>query len=461
MTRMLRVVCTAVIVLLPFHVLIRLALRHPLVSFWKEGLIALGILLVLIRMGVGLPRERLRGIPFIALLLFATMAGLWAVARADFTAVYGFAGFSAYMALFLLVVLAFTAEDATRLIWMLIVPAFLVAVGAVMQVLVSPTLWGLTLTYALPGSDHLRASSLLVSPILLAPYLSYAIVLAGGEMLATTRAGRRALLFVMAVVMLFALVYTLSRGGWLQLIVAGTILVLVTAAFGPPRLANMLLQRVALTAVFVVLALPVAFMLMRVEVDTTALISRFTSTIDFTNDLGGNVARIRAWAATWEFIGQSPAGLLIGIGPGDGWFFQNLDRFGQSAYTNWMSGNGLSSVTESYWLLLVLNLGVIGLGLFVYGYGALLLRAVRELPRINDSAEFIRRAALVANLGSAFVALTWLQSLTSVHIAMMVWVQAGILMILTRDNTPVADAAPHSTAPVEAAAGMSLSRWER
>jgi O-antigen ligase len=455
MNGVIRALCTAVIVLLPFHVLIRLLFTAPETAFWKETLIAVGVVLAAARLLGGVPASRFRGVPLLPLLLFVAMAGIWAVARGDTTAVYGFAGYGAYSALFLLVVLAFEGRDAPRLAWLLIVPAFIVAIGGVIQVFWSPTLWGLTLTFALPGSDQVRVSSLLGSTILLAPYLAYAIILAVGETLAARRADVKLALLVMIGVMLFALVHTWSRGGWLQLVIAGALLVLLMVAYGPARQANLLVQRVALAGAVLILALPLIIMTVGVQADPTALAGRAASTLDFTTD-AGNVERLRTWVASWEFVGRSPGGLLIGIGPGEGWYFQNIDRFGQSAYTNWMSANGVSPVTESWWLLLLLNLGVLGLGLFLYAFGALLLGALRALPDAADSRDFVRRAALLANLGSAVVALSWLQSLTSVHVAMVVWVQVGMLIITTRDNAAVADEAAAAPEPAPALQGAGI-----
>ena len=433
MRRYARFVVWAVAWFLPFHLVIRFLLDdYAVAAFWKEALIASALAGIAAASLRGVPARTFRGVPVAGILLFCAMGVAWAIARTDRTAMYGLAGFTVYIALFVVALYGFDREHVPRLIGWIIAPAVLVTIGALVQLVASDTMYGLVIAYELAGSGRIRVTSFLGSSILLAPYLAMTILLTAAAALRTPHTGRRIAAALATVLMLYALVNTWSRGGWLQLMLGGGLFMLLMVLFSPGHARTILVRRLALGFAVVLCVVPIAFALFDLPVDTEVFTQRLASAVNWSTDRG-NLERLRAWSATWQFIGSSPAGLLVGIGPGEGWYFASTEGFDGTRYTGFMAAQGLPAVTESFWFLLLLNYGAIGLIVFMGLYLSMLWRGFRMLRRMTDRSQFIYCAALLANLGSMFVELSWLQSITSIYIGMLIWMQFAILMIMSRD----------------------------
>lgn len=136
-----------------------------------------------------------------------------------------------------------------------------------------------------------RVYSTLQNPNVLAEYLILAIPLGGAALLTTKNNGRRLCTFVCCAFMCLCMVLTLSRGGWLGLLMAGAIFVILLN----PRL--MVLIPFALVALYFVMP--------------ESVIARFASIGNMQD--GSTSYRFSIWMGTINMLKDY---WLCGIGPG-------------------------------------------------------------------------------------------------------------------------------------------------
>lgn len=167
--------------------------------------------------------------------------------------------------------------------------------GAVALIGVGQYVFGVSGASAWLDSDMFgsftRVYSTLQNPNVLAEYLILAIPLGGAALLTTKSNGRRLLSFTCCAFMCLCMVLTLSRGGWLGLLIAGGIFVILLN----PRL--MVLLPFALAALYFVLP------------DT--VIARFASIGNLQD--GSTSYRVSIWMGTINMLKDY---WLCGIGPG-------------------------------------------------------------------------------------------------------------------------------------------------
>lgn len=136
-----------------------------------------------------------------------------------------------------------------------------------------------------------RVYSTLQNPNVLAEYLILAIPLGGAALLTTKSSTRRLLCFICCAFMCLCMVLTLSRGGWLGLLMAGAIFFILLN----PRL--MVLIPFALVALYFVMP--------------DSVIARFASIGDLQD--GSTSYRVSIWMGTINMLKDY---WLCGIGPG-------------------------------------------------------------------------------------------------------------------------------------------------
>ncbi|MGH7703627.1 MAG: hypothetical protein ACREMO_11060 [Gemmatimonadales bacterium] len=426
----LRTLVVAVIFLLPFHpLLVFLVGSSPLIH-WKEALIALSCLVAVFGALLGrLSSSRLRRTPLALLGLFLGVVACSALGRGDLIAVFGAGGYTVYLCLYLVIVLSFRDLRPGLLIFLLLTPGVIIALGAIVQIVRDPTLWGLVTLVVLGGTDLIRTGSILGSAIVLAPYLTILVVLGLAATVAARRWTTRLPALGATLVLSVALGTTWSRGGWLQLLLALVILGGLVWWGGGTRALAPVRRRLLIGGVIVLVALSLWLTREGASGVLENLKARTVAALNWSTE-EANLERRRAWIANLQFLAESPVRVLVGAGPGEGWTFELPSRGTISPYEAWMLRRGLPPVTESFFLLLLLNLGVLGLGLFCAIYLSILRRGFRLLRRLEDPFEYTATAAVVAGLLALFVAQLWFQSLTSIFVSMILWVQFAYLSLL-------------------------------
>jgi putative inorganic carbon (HCO3(-)) transporter len=200
-----------------------------------------------------------------------------------------------------------------------------------------------------PTANVTRVYSYLGNPNLLAAYLLPAIPLSLGAVFAWRHWGPKALAVVMVVVNVTCLYWTGSRGGWIGLVVAGLVMVLLLLYWLLPRFPQP--WRVwVFPLVLGGLAALVLVAIITVEPLRDRVLSIFAGREDSSNNF-----RINVWTSVLEMIRDRP---WIGIGPGNTAFNQIYPLYQRPNFT------ALSAY--SIFLELLVEMGVIGFGCFLW-----------------------------------------------------------------------------------------------
>jgi len=203
-----------------------------------------------------------------------------------------------------------------------------------------------------------RVYSYLGNPNLLAAYLIPAVMLSGAAIFAWRGWGPKLLAMLFLVVNAACVVLTFSRGGWIGLVVSGSVFLLLLVYWFSiylPRFWRIWALPMVLGGAAAVVALAV----LTVEPLRDRVGSMFAGREDSSNNF-----RINVWAAVREMIRDRP---ILGIGPGNVAFNRIYPRYQRTGFTalsaysiflEILVESGVIGFTAFLWLLLVtLNQG--------------------------------------------------------------------------------------------------------
>ncbi|MDX2212085.1 MAG: IctB family putative bicarbonate transporter [Oculatellaceae cyanobacterium bins.114] len=194
-----------------------------------------------------------------------------------------------------------------------------------------------------------RVYSYLGNPNLLAAYLVPAVVFSGAAVFAWKNVTAKLLAVMMCLVNAACLVLTFSRGGWIGLVVASFVSLILLVRWSSIHLPRFW-RRWALP---LVLGVSAAFVI--VAVATVApLRDRFFSIFEGREDSSNNF-RLNVWAAVQEMIRDRP---ILGIGPGNDAFNYVYPRYQRTGFT------ALSAY--SIFLEILVETGFIGFSCFLW-----------------------------------------------------------------------------------------------
>lgn len=238
-----------------------------------------------------------------------------------------------------------------------------------------------------------RVYSTLQNPNVLAEYLILAIPLGGAQLLSSRNNGRRLIALVCCALMCLCMILTLSRGGWVGLLLAGAIFVILLN----PRL--MVLVPFALVALYFVLP--------------EAVITRFASIGDLQD--GSTSYRVSIWMGTLAMLKDY---WLCGIGPGTSAF--NL------VYPAYSYNTASAQHGHNLYLQILCDGGVCALAVFV----VLIFVFCRCIcGALSESRSWRSRCYLAASIAGVggFLA----QSMTdytfyNYRVALLFWVVLGL-----------------------------------
>ncbi len=209
-------------------------------------------------------------------------------------------------------------------------------------------LWGMNpfpwWTYPGLVSDRLTAS--FGNPDHLAGYMEMAIPLALGFLLTGIKEGKRVFTGFAAVLMFTALIFSLSRGGWI-----GTVCALYFMGMVVLRQRNLRYKKLLVTAL--TLFLPV----MLVILSAADVVTRIR-TFEQGTEMPSFEARITAWKGTVNMIRAYP---LLGSGPGTfAYVYTQYQPPGLGAYYNMAHNDYLHFLAETGLFLAVIIIWIIG-----------------------------------------------------------------------------------------------------
>lgn len=232
-------------------------------------------------------------------------------------------------------------------------------------------------------SKTTRVYSFLGNPNLLAGYLLPAVVFSLVAVFAWRRWMPKLLALTMFVVNTACLVVTFSRGGWIGLLVAIfvlLVLLLYQLSVNLPRFWRTWSLPLLLGSMALVLAIAFLF----VEPVRDRFVSIFAGRGDSSNNF-----RINVWAAVIEMIKDRP---FLGIGPGNTAFNKIYPLYQRPRY------NALSAY--SFLLEVAVETGFIGLACFVWLLIVILNTGLQQLRRLreNNSREALWLIGAIASL---------------------------------------------------------------
>jgi hypothetical protein len=426
----------------------------PILAYWKEALMAGAFGIAMLALLAGrVPAVRLRRAPN------AMLFGLLAIVIFGFrhsvntAALAGAVGLLIYVAAYYAATLAFDRQHLLKLVRALAFPATIVAAGAIVQVTMDPTLWGMVPAFMLGTSTTIRAGSLLGSSIILAPYLAMSIVMHLALLMTARRVHVRWIIALAIGVQIIALVNTWSRGGWFQLTISVAIFLSIILYRELIVVGRRKIVKTVALGMWLVSVASIIYLFRGQESAIIAEIgARVASALNWTSSEDSNILRLSTWLSVLAFIGQDPWNALFGSGLGEGWMFSTATGSDPlwSPYRVWMEAQGLPAVTESYWLLLLLNIGIVGTAIYFGIIMSILRKGMRSSSWLGAPAESVLLASLVANVVGMVIAAGWYQSLTSVFIGPVFWLQCAALGVLSDEcnrGGNHAGRAVHATVP--------------
>lgn len=281
---------------------------------------------------------------------------------------------------------------------------------------------------------NFRAGSTTGSPLHLSVYLALTVPLVSARLLFKNKrsALETGLLILALATMSIGLFLTLSRGGWVQAAISlatlGVFLFLDRGSAIIFNIANTV-KRVSLIGIpsicLILLILPInwaAFSLYS---------SRMYAIFDWVSD-PGNVNRIQIWSSAWQRFESSP---IVGLGLGSA----------TNALSKINNLDSTSQITESYYLKLLVESGIIGLLLFVAVNVMLLGKTIQMIKSSHPIALEYRwlSIGIFSSVVGLLCEIATLQSLETQIINGMYWYFVGIIFGLAlvtsnlkRGNTP-------------------------
>lgn len=134
----------------------------------------------------------------------------------------------------------------------------------------------------------------------------------------------------------------------------------------------------------------------------------------------GNLKRVDRWVRIVDMVGDKVSTTMFGIGPG------NTGNVTKYFDFNTAFGGG-QVATESYYLKLLLELGLIGMILFILFIGYTLISAWGMKLLTGSRDEAIIKTAMIAMLMSHCIELLFLQSLEATAVGVMFWLVVAII----------------------------------
>jgi len=214
-----------------------------------------------------------------------------------------------------------------------------------------------------------RVYSYLENPNLLAAYVIPAAIFGVAAIFVWSGLLPKLLAVTMTVVNSFCLLFTWSRGGWIGLVVASFVLLLMLVYWWSPKLPPAG-RKWALPGVFggTVTVLLLAFLFVEPLRDRIA--SMFAGRSDSSNNF-----RINVWQSVIEMIRDRP---LLGIGPGNNAF--------NKIYPLYMRPRFSALSAYSIWLETAVETGIIGLMTFIWLLVVTLNQGFQQLQQLRNQA---------------------------------------------------------------------------
>lgn len=257
-----------------------------------------------------------------------------------------------------------------------------------------------------------RARGTFLEPHFLAGYLASVIPL-GAALVATTRGARRIAAGVATSVMVLALVTTSSFPAWT--------LLAITAIAGAAIVATVKGRRVAAVTAAVLLVafiatIPIAFL----SPSTAAtLTGRPTSEIEATTSFRTD---------TWERVGDLWAARpIFGYGPGQSSVQLTIEGETSRHYTlGPAEGAAPLESAQGLWAASLIDVGVIGLGLWILFLGTILAGALQAVLRL--------RTMLAVGLFLAALAAIMESQISGDRLELRVWLLLGLVLALANER---------------------------
>lgn len=411
--------------LLPLHY--PLVLYHPGLKYWKECLVlTLGCQVLVVVFGTRTVFLRRKWIQRLsknrAFWLYVGWTVVAAVLHPSALSLKGVAGYSLYSVVAVAVMVNFDLHQAVSLLRLVSFVGSVVALSSLYQFFFDPTLVGLIEpVHWIPGFElsQVRAGSILGgSPIVTGMYLAMMVPLAVA--LLKLEVGRcvRWLHALEAGVMVAALGATVTRAAWLQL-VSTLVLFGVLRAFGKKPEVDVAKSVGLLCLTFAVAAVALTAYIGSSEVELPPLVA------------AGNEGRLERWRTAFGLLDVEQ--LFLGYGPGVSWPQFVFDEPESVIIIEKLLEETAAAraSTESYALMLLLDLGVGGMVAFYLQLWRWVEVASHVGRRLQGRQSFeLLSWALASVLAAMMVSTVVCISLTSWQVCALFWAYIGVIPVL-------------------------------
>ena len=178
--KIVRALLFATILFLPFHSIIVNLIDFSLVNYWKEVIII--SLLYLMSLSVFLSDVQFKYLfnrSTFFVWLFVAVITISALLHFSRISLYGFAGYTLYIVFYFLLIAHISQKQINQFFYLLFGVGVILAVGALLQMLIAPSLFGFAIAHWLSPREEIRAGSFMEgSSSVLGVYLSFLILVA-------------------------------------------------------------------------------------------------------------------------------------------------------------------------------------------------------------------------------------------------------------------------------------------
>jgi O-antigen ligase len=146
--------------------------------------------------------------------------------------------------------------------------------------------------------------------------------------------------------------------------------------------------------------------------------SRMYEIFNWSSELG-NLKRADRWISTIDLVAEKAHTIMFGIGPGN--------TGNVITYFDFNPVFGGSVATESYYLKILLEMGIVGLALFMAFLICVICYGWSVKIRSSTKDEAIVKTAMISILIAHSVEMFFLQSLESTAVGVMFWLVVGVI----------------------------------
>jgi O-antigen ligase len=354
--------------------------------------------------------------------LFAAICLFSALLHFSLLSFYGFAGYILGVIIFIIITTQFSIFHAISMVKSLIFVGLFLSIGAIIQFAGPSNLFHLIIPHFTKTGEIVRVGSFMGgSPNILGTYLSLLIPPSFIMCAKKTKKSITLLYFMITVIMFIGTILTFSRSVYLQVFVS----FLFLSIFNYRYKLHLRLSRLTILIL-------ISFCLFWIGIRDVNILEIISERFSFLFDVSEESVRITRWKGTLSFI-FSKFNFIIGGGPGTGWLFGSLDTIQRSTLMRKLAllTPGTPS-PEHFYLLILADLGIIGLISYFYLYITFIILGLRQVRYFKARNSEISNICLGVTIGLIGLILGFSSFLTNWAISFLFWFYCSIIAVADR-----------------------------